>query len=116
MTIYYVDNAAVGTGDGLTPANAFTSAEAAITALSTSGHVTWIRRTTDDAALTSEKSNGNHWIGWPEPGDPGYDARPAEGTGAGWDADPSGRPIVSLACPYEWVLAPVSQQAAPHAA
>lgn len=101
MTTYYVDNAAAGTGDGLSPANAFTSIinRSVVWA---DGDYVWARRSHVESAVFASQLGGtlgyqNRMViaGWPSSGAPFYEMRPAAGVSAGWDNDHSALAVLS---------------------
>ena len=105
MADRFVDAAAVGAGDGTTPANAFVSVSSVTWG---AGDRVWVRNTHYEL-LTQSMFIGpqsftvinsyTQWgmtIGWPQAGDPFFDERPAAGVSASWDADIPGTACYSL--------------------
>jgi hypothetical protein len=94
MTEYYVDGGAAGTGDGLSPTNAFVDILSVPWADASRA---WVRRTHNQTFTQSQFVGPNSFnnafskwsflIGWPEAGAPFYDDRPAAGVSASWDSD-----------------------------
>lgn len=103
MADYFIDAAAGGGGNGLSPGSAYTSLRSVVWS---NGDIAWLRRThvesfasTDVPVSQTNASGFAHFtavVGWPDSLDPFFERRPASGISAGWDSDLPATAIYSV--------------------